>query len=665
MSHPPAVPPAIPDYQLLVLIGRGSYGDVWLARGITGAHRAIKVIWRSRFQDAQTYLSELRGLRHFAAISLIEPGQLALLHVGHNETEGYLYYVMEAADDASGGLIEPATYVPHTLTEALRRRGRISPAQTLAIAASLANALAGLHARGLVHRDIKPSNIIFVAGTAKLADIGTVGTITAEPTVAGTPGYAPPEGPGTTAADVFSLGKVIYEIVMGLDRRHFPRLPDGFETWPDRVLLLELNEIIVRACDPSPARRHPDGSSLLDEIRGLKAGRSVRQKRRRRQTLWTSALGLIATAVLGGATLIPYLVRERRRQPREDYHNALNRAALALELNNPARAREELLAVRPTPPAADPRGFEWYALWNDAVVRIRSARAGPVPAMVRRPALSVSGDGSRLAVIGPGPSLRLVSAGSLLPVAAVETGAEPAGFLQDDSVLAWSEAGTIHIWRNAEGLREVARLGMGRGVRLLTLAVDGSLFAAAGADGDLEIWDALGPTLRHAIRAHPDRRITGLAVSQRGELVATVDEDGRLRTWNAMTGVRQSDVLSPAKVHALAFGPGAAHLALALASGLLELRRTPGLELVHRVRGGESGFPALAFDPNGRRLIAGEATGGLIVYDTTDWSEVIRIPTGGTRSPIQSLSFSGNGQILAAQLADSSLTVWMLTRDTP
>jgi serine/threonine protein kinase len=666
MPHPPAVSPAIPDYQLLTLIGRGSYGDVWLARGITGAHCAIKVIWRARFQDEQTYLSELRGLRHFAAISLIEDGQLALLHVGHNETEGYLYYVMEAADDASGGAIAPETYVPNTLAEALRRRGRICPSQALAIAAALAHALAGLHARGLVHRDIKPSNIIFVAGRAKLADIGTIGIITTEQTVAGTPGYAPPEGPGTTAADVFSLGKVIYEIAMGLDRRDFPRLPHGFETWPDRILLLELNEIIVQACDPSPARRHPDASSLLDEIRGLKAGQSVRQKRRRKQTLLTGGLGLItATAVLVGAALIPYAVRERRRRPREAYQNALNRAALALELNDPARAREELLAVRPTSPASDPRGFEWYALWNDAVIRIRSSRTGLTPATDRRPALCVSGDGSRLAVTGPGPSLNLVSVGSLLPVAAVETGAQPAGFLRDDSVLAWSEAGTVHTWRSAEGLREVARLGMGRGVRLLTLALDGSLFAAAGVDGDLEIWDAQGPKLRHAIRAHPDRRITGLAVSQRGELVATADEAGRLRIWNAATGVSQANVLSAAGVRTMAFGPDAAHLALVLESGMLELRRTPDLEMVNRARGGRYGIHALSFDPNGRRLIAGDATGGLTVYDTTDWSEVVRLPTGDTHSPIQSLAFSSDGQVLAAQLADGSFTVWMLTRDTP
>ena len=261
MSHPPLDPPSIPDYRLLALIGRGSYGDVWLARGITGPHRAIKVVWRRRFKNDNPFLRELLGLQHFAAVSLIEARQLALLHAGYNEAAGFFYYVMEAADDAGGGPIDPRTYVPNTLSEALRRRKRIPATQALVITASLAEGLAGLHARGLVHRDIKPSNIIFVNGTAKLADIGTVGCISSARSATGTPGYAPLEGPGTPAADIFSLGKVAYEILMGLDRTNFPRLPEGFERLPVRMILLELNEIITRACNPSPARRYADGFS--------------------------------------------------------------------------------------------------------------------------------------------------------------------------------------------------------------------------------------------------------------------------------------------------------------------------------------------------------------------------------------------------------------------
>jgi serine/threonine protein kinase len=659
MSQPP-VPPQIPDYQLLALIGHGSYGDVWLARGITGNHRAIKVVWRKRFEDDHPYLRELLGLQYFSAISLVESGQLALLHVGYNEASGFFYYVMEAADDASGGLIDPRTYVPNTLSEALRRRKRIPAPQTLAIAASLARALAGLHARGLVHRDIKPSNIIFVAGTAKLADIGTVAPVYAASSISGTPGYVPQEGPGTPAADVFSLGMVIYQILTGQDPVKFPRFPDDFEHLPDRPLLLELNEIIAKACDPAPSRRHADGSSLLDEIRRLKQGHSVRRQRRRSRQLMAGMAGLGAAVTLAGLTLLPQAMRDRRLPPREVYQGALGRAALALALGDPSRARRELLAARPADTAANPPGTEWYVLWNDTAGRSRKSEPRPGPAPPTRAALSLSHDGRQLAVAGPGTSLLLVTAEALLPVASVTTGARPAGFLPDNSLLAWAESGSLHIWNHPGSLREIGCLDMGRSVRLLSLASDGTRFAATGAAGRLEIWDMPDFRARHSIQAHPGRLITNLAVSRHGERVATVDEDRRLRTWQAGSGTIEAEIVTSARVRALAFASDADRLAVALESGDLELRRTPDLRIVARVEAGGPGFQTLAFDHSGRRLLAGEATGALTVYDTADWSELARIPAASSHSPILSLAFSDDGHILAAQLADGALRVWPL-----
>src|SRR5215212_1473894 len=119
--------PDIPDYELVRIVGRGSYGDVWLARSVTGAWRAIKVVWRERFTNPEPFEREFRGLKEFADISLRESTQMTLLHVGRNDAVGFFYYVMELADDAERGpLIEPASYVPLTLAEMRTRRGRIA-----------------------------------------------------------------------------------------------------------------------------------------------------------------------------------------------------------------------------------------------------------------------------------------------------------------------------------------------------------------------------------------------------------------------------------------------------------------------------------------------------------------------------------------------------------
>ena len=291
-----AVPPRIADYQLLRLIGQGSYGDVWLARGVTGVLRAIKVVWRARFTDATPFEREFKGLTEFAAISLDESVQMALLHVGRNDESGFFYYVMELADDVERGRdIDPASYVPYTLTELRARRGRLPAGEVLRYGVELARVLAGLHRRGLVHRDIKPSNVILVGGVPKLADIGLISPAGAALTYVGTEGFIPPEGPGAPAADVYALGKLFYELATGLDRQEFPQLPAELAAQPDRRLLLELNEIILRACDQIPGRRYGDGSALLADLERLQAGSSVRQRRVGRAALrWGLAVSAVA-----------------------------------------------------------------------------------------------------------------------------------------------------------------------------------------------------------------------------------------------------------------------------------------------------------------------------------------------------------------------------------
>src|SRR5204862_7331615 len=124
--------------------------------------------------------------------------------------------VMEVGDDArTAQNIVPEDYEPKTLRNELSARGRLPFEECLQVSLSLTSALGHLHKKGLIHRDIKPSNIIFVNGAAKIADIGLVAKIGSSPSFVGTLGYIPPEGPGSAQADIYSLGKVMYEMSTG------------------------------------------------------------------------------------------------------------------------------------------------------------------------------------------------------------------------------------------------------------------------------------------------------------------------------------------------------------------------------------------------------------------------------------------------------------------
>ena len=186
--------PIIPDHELLRVIGRGAYGEIWLARTVTGAFRAVKVVYRSTFESERSFLREFEGMSAFEPISRAHAGFMNILHVGR--TVDYLYYSMELADDhLAGRRIDILSYEPRTLKTDLARHKRLSADDSIRLGLSLTKALEALHARGLSHRDIKPSNIIFIEGVPKLADIGLVAA-SGQQSFVGTEGYVPPEGPG-------------------------------------------------------------------------------------------------------------------------------------------------------------------------------------------------------------------------------------------------------------------------------------------------------------------------------------------------------------------------------------------------------------------------------------------------------------------------------------
>ena len=253
--------PLIPDHELLRQVGRGAYGDVWLARDVLGSFHAIKIVRRVAFDHAAPYDREFRGLQRFTPISRAHPGLVHILHVGRNTTEDFFYYVMEAGDDEkTGAIIDPATYTPRNLGRDLHRRAPLPPHECIEIIAALCDALEFLHGQGLIHRDVKPANIIFVNGRPKLADIGLVTEINEHQnraSLVGTEGYLPPEGPGTAAGDIFALGKVLEEML----RRETDTTPH-----PSDVAREKLESIITKACAENPAERFVSAKEMREAL---------------------------------------------------------------------------------------------------------------------------------------------------------------------------------------------------------------------------------------------------------------------------------------------------------------------------------------------------------------------------------------------------------------
>lgn len=287
----------IPDFKLIRRIGAGAYGEVWLAQAITGALRAVKIVWREDFEYEKTFRREFEGIQQFEPISRGHPGLVNVLHVGWNDARGFYYYVMELADDAQTGRdIDINTYVPRTLTTDFKHRGRISLQECKETGIFLADALGYMHSHGLTHRDIKPSNIIYVKGAWKLADIGLVAAH-GERSYVGTEGFVPPEGPGTFASDIYSLGKVLYEISSGKDRMEFPEVPEdlGAAEWN---LWREWNGVICRACAPNLKERFASSADFAEALRLVGVPKPVPLSKRLIHASWQLLVGSILSGAL-------------------------------------------------------------------------------------------------------------------------------------------------------------------------------------------------------------------------------------------------------------------------------------------------------------------------------------------------------------------------------
>ncbi len=244
---------------------------VSLPSGAPAARKALRPAHAAR-EDARLRLiwegeclARLGGRRHVLGCHAVDPAGPALL-----------------LEWAPGG----------TLADALGAGGAPRPAaraRAAVVARGLADAIAAVHAGGLVHRDVKPSNVLFAAdGSPRLADFGvaaprgTRGPLGEawDEAPAGTLGYAAPEQlagePAHPAADVYAFAAVLYELATG--RPAWTLAPDEDEGAlrarilrgaapalgaPPGALSDALVEVLAGALDPDPARRPATADDLV------------------------------------------------------------------------------------------------------------------------------------------------------------------------------------------------------------------------------------------------------------------------------------------------------------------------------------------------------------------------------------------------------------------
>jgi serine/threonine protein kinase len=254
---------ALPNLDLLELLGQGGMGAVYRARQRSlDRHVAVKLFPREIFDDPtfdQRFQNEARILA-----SLSHPNVIAAHEFG--ETDRFCYLVMELIDGVS---------LRHRMQEAKQ----LSLEETIWIARQVCDALAYAHSRGIVHRDIKPENILLEGDTpgawrVRVADFGLAKLIeqhqqdwslTAPNRLMGTPDYMAPEqrqSPSSVdpRADIYALGVVIYEMLAG-------QLPIGLFAPPTDDP--RASAVVLRCLEPAPSNRYPNVETLRHDLEAL------------------------------------------------------------------------------------------------------------------------------------------------------------------------------------------------------------------------------------------------------------------------------------------------------------------------------------------------------------------------------------------------------------
>jgi serine/threonine protein kinase len=286
---------------------------------------------------------------------------------------------MELADDVDSGYVsaksfQAENYVPTTLRSKLSRGNIIPLEDCVDLGLSLTTALDNLHGHQLVHRDIKPANIVYVNGVPKLADIGLVTSLNATMSIVGTTGFIPPEGPGTPQADLYGLGKTLYEAATGKDRQEFPEAPDLGDTMYLETDYMEFHAILLKACDTEPRDRYPTAQAMSADLALLRKGKSIKRLHLFERRLKIFKKFGIVTALLAvlalSATLYQLHLVDRNRQlasklRKSSYAVNINLAFQALQDADLPEAKKLLERHRPTD-GNDLRDWGWYWLRNQA-----------------------------------------------------------------------------------------------------------------------------------------------------------------------------------------------------------------------------------------------------------------------------------------------------------
>jgi len=252
----------IGSYTLIAKLGRGGFGEVWLAE-----KRSQLVTKKVALKLPHEDQVNIDAIRQEAELWEQASGHANVLPIIDADViDGQVVIVSEFADGGS-------------LADRLKTYGKPPPKLAVELTIGILSGLEFLHRRKIIHRDIKPANILLQGATPRLADFGisrAMQTTAVSSAIIGTDAYMSPEsfdGKRSIQTDIWSVGVVLYQLLAGSlpfpqehpSERMFAIFAKDFAPLPPEIPQ-NLQHIVQKALAKQPENRYQTTSEMRDDL---------------------------------------------------------------------------------------------------------------------------------------------------------------------------------------------------------------------------------------------------------------------------------------------------------------------------------------------------------------------------------------------------------------
>jgi eukaryotic-like serine/threonine-protein kinase len=544
----------IDNYQILNLIGKGAFGEVYLAEHVFyKTHVAIKVLYAPlNTQNMGDFINEVRVFR-------FEHPNIARVRDCVVEDER-LFLVMN--------------YMPHGNLRQRHPRGtQLSWEEIVLYAKQVADALQCIHDQGVVHRDVKPENMLVGPnGEILLADFGIATTSYTwdsrrEQQAMGTPAYIAPEqvdAKAVRASDQYALGAIMYEWLTG-----------------DPPFKGTRDEVVLQHCMTSPILLRQKIPTISPQVETVVMKMLAKKPEDRFDSMreFSAALDHLKTSPLSIDNFIfkehTDGVRALAWSPNGKYVASASRDTTVQVCEPATRTRiysyhghvDEIWSVDWSP---DSRYI--VSASSDETVRIWEATTGYAITLY-------DGHISPIRAVAWSPDGRFIATGG------------------DDK--------TVQIWEARTGKHISTYHHHTRAICAIAWSPDSIHVASGGDDRIVRVWQAATGSYVQNYSKHIDR-ITSISWSPDGKYIASAGDDYTIQVWQALSGQQiytytgHSDTVA-----AVSWSPNGGHIASASWDKTVHIWGLDKESVYPIYRGHSSWVNALAWSPDGQCIASG------------------------------------------------------------